>query len=63
MFLIPTVVAQYILLHMFNNSVESIINVNISVTAVLLLALVIYFLTTKNAGFDNSPGLQTGKNN
>jgi len=48
LFLIPTVVLQYLLFTMFNNSIEMIININIFVSLLLLIALSIYFIRVKN---------------
>lgn len=44
LFLIPTIIVQYLLFLYYNESVEMIININILVSSLLLSALTIYFL-------------------
>lgn len=61
LFLIPAIIAQIVLISLFHDSIVSIVNVNLAVSASLLLGVVLYSI--KNVGIRNNSGVQAGRHN
>ena len=59
--LIPAIVAQIVLISLYHDSIVSVVNVNLAVSASLLIGVVLYF--TKNVSFSNSTSIQTRGDN
>ncbi len=51
---IPVIIAQFILIYLFHNSIEQIININIIVSMVLLVFIVLYYIKYVGKHYNSS---------